>query len=345
MDIDVSSVALANDETIILSSAQTPSSIYNREKKFICAYRNLPILWNTKHPDYSYKHKRKVALHQLLGVYKLTKPTATIFDVRMKINTLRSNYRRELKRVVLSKATADSPLDIYKPKSWSFELLNFLNADIEYSGGTNDNDECDNQEQIKEDIDEEDLSQAQTGETSYEIIPTYIPPKKKHSSNNKKRMKLEKKDTTENTNCSTSDALNTTNPVALIWAEKLNRLQPEQRLFAEKAINDVLFEAELGNLNRYSVKINEDKGKCSPTYAECFVSTHMPSFVPDNGRPKTRSSSLDNDNVDNVVIKQEKFMLSDIVTLMVDSLGKRGMKINVSKMKIIVVERDSKVSK
>lgn len=45
--------------------------------------------------------------------------------------------------------------------------------------------------------------------------------------------------------------------LASIWIEKLERLHPVQKLFAEKAINDILFEAELGNLNRNSVRINE----------------------------------------------------------------------------------------
>jgi hypothetical protein len=35
-------------------------------------------------------------------------------------------------------------------------------------------------------------------------------------------------------------------------AEKLRNLPPQMKLFAEKVINDCLFEAELGTLNRYS---------------------------------------------------------------------------------------------
>lgn len=44
--------------------------------------------------------------------------------------------------------------------------------------------------------------------------------------------------------------------VAFHWAEALKRLDRKQKDFAKKAINDVLREAKLGNLSKYSVKIN-----------------------------------------------------------------------------------------
>ncbi|CAG4988977.1 unnamed protein product [Parnassius apollo] len=41
--------------------------------------------------------------------------------------------------------------------------------------------------------------------------------------------------------------------IAKSWVIKLNRLVPDQRRFAEKIINDVLFEGEMGNLTRDGV--------------------------------------------------------------------------------------------
>ena len=36
--------------------------------------------------------------------------------------------------------------------------------------------------------------------------------------------------------------------IAKGWAIKLKRLPPDQKRFAEKMINDIIFEAEMGNL-------------------------------------------------------------------------------------------------
>lgn len=45
---------------------------------------------------------------------------------------------------------------------------------------------------------------------------------------------------------------NHVNPTAVYWSQKLNQLDEDQRLLAEKFINDILFEAALGNLKRDS---------------------------------------------------------------------------------------------
>jgi hypothetical protein len=44
--------------------------------------------------------------------------------------------------------------------------------------------------------------------------------------------------------------------MAKVWGNKLKYMAPIQRKLAEKAINDTLFEGDMGNLKRGSVQIN-----------------------------------------------------------------------------------------
>lgn len=86
----------------------------------------MPELWNPTSPNYINKTKRNTALDKLLEVYKKIKPTANRVDVRRKINTLRTNYRKELKKILSSKRSGSGTDEVYKPTSYVFYALQFL---------------------------------------------------------------------------------------------------------------------------------------------------------------------------------------------------------------------------
>lgn len=96
------------------------------EKEFIISWEALPLLWDKREKDYLNKYKRNEALEKLLEIYKNIKPGATIQDVKNKINTLRSNYRRDLKKIIASQRSGAGADQVYTPKSWTFEYLRFL---------------------------------------------------------------------------------------------------------------------------------------------------------------------------------------------------------------------------
>lgn len=96
------------------------------EKEFILALEALPNLWDKTHTQYVNKYKRNESLEKLLLIWKRIKPLATIEDVRKKINTLRSNYRREINKIVASRRSGAAADDVYSPKSWTFPYLHIL---------------------------------------------------------------------------------------------------------------------------------------------------------------------------------------------------------------------------
>jgi hypothetical protein len=52
--------------------------------------------------------------------------------------------------------------------------------------------------------------------------------------------------------------------IASAWVVELQKMEPQQQLFAKKAINDILFEGQMGTLRRHSVQINNLSGSSSP---------------------------------------------------------------------------------
>ncbi|KAK4886925.1 hypothetical protein RN001_003196 [Aquatica leii] len=95
-------------------------------QQFIELYETLPELWNSKSTMYMNKTKRNQALDKLLVFYKNINKNAKRKDIRKKINTLRSNFRRELKKVLSSKRFGAGAEDVYKPTAWTFYALRFL---------------------------------------------------------------------------------------------------------------------------------------------------------------------------------------------------------------------------
>ncbi|PIN91609.1 hypothetical protein AB205_0051860 [Aquarana catesbeiana] len=98
---------------------------------FIDKYRELPCLWQVRHPHYNNKQKRQAALEKLLELVKPVVPTATIPYLKTKIGGLRSTYLRERKKVTDSQRSRAAADDVYVPRLWYYERLRFLSDHTE----------------------------------------------------------------------------------------------------------------------------------------------------------------------------------------------------------------------
>lgn len=111
--------------------------------EFIELYRNHTCLWKIKSREYSDKIKKDAAYKILVEKLREINESVTKDDVVKKINSMRSSFRKEYKKVWASHHSGAGADEIYTPNLWYFGLLMFL-KDQEMPRGSvgNDNPNC-----------------------------------------------------------------------------------------------------------------------------------------------------------------------------------------------------------
>ncbi|KAL4715603.1 hypothetical protein ACJJTC_006182 [Scirpophaga incertulas] len=237
----------------------------SKEKQFILEiidlYRLFPCLWNTKSKDYHVRYKKNAAYQTLLCKYREMFPNATKDDVKKKINSLRTNYRKELKRHLESKKTASSRNDVYQPTSWYYNKMYFL-QDLDYKESEADSHsletvfvhsperetesfspkEDENAIQDFTCIGVEDFLSGSKTNTTPESIATILNRKNDDEPTTATKHLRQKPDQYENW--------------ALSCAADLKKMEPIQQILAKNAISTILMDGQLGLLRHHSVKIN-----------------------------------------------------------------------------------------
>lgn len=101
----------------------------NRERRFwiefLQIYKNKPELWNTKSENYKNRSMKNRSYQMLIDKCKELDPTADKEFVAKKINSFRSTYRREMKKVEARQSAAGTE-DDYVPTLWYYKHLSFL---------------------------------------------------------------------------------------------------------------------------------------------------------------------------------------------------------------------------
>ena len=106
------------------------SGIKDKEREiimdFIDIYKTHTALWKVKSKEYSNRELRNKGLEELREKLKELIPHCTKDDVMKKINSLRSSFRRELRKHESSKKSGNATDDIYTPTLWYFNDLMFI---------------------------------------------------------------------------------------------------------------------------------------------------------------------------------------------------------------------------
>ncbi|CAH1107449.1 unnamed protein product [Psylliodes chrysocephalus] len=101
---------------------------YSKEfiSEFIELYKSYPCLWKVKAKEYMDRNKKNEAYKVLVQKLQEVEKNATKEMVKTKINSLRSSFRRELKKIKESRRSGAGADDVYVPHLWYFELLLFV---------------------------------------------------------------------------------------------------------------------------------------------------------------------------------------------------------------------------
>lgn len=119
--------------------------------EFIELYKNEPCLWHNKSKEYHDREMKLEAYKNLLEKIKEVDSKATIDTVKSKINTIRCTFKKELIKVKSSQKSGSGVDDIYVPKLWYYNLLQFL-TDQEEPRASRSNIGIDDEETITDDV-------------------------------------------------------------------------------------------------------------------------------------------------------------------------------------------------
>ena len=93
--------------------------------EFIELFRQEECLWKVKSKDYYNRSKKDASYETLIGEVQEVEPDATR-DTAVKVNNLRSAFRKEHKKVIKSQVSGAGAEEMYTPRLWYYNQLLFL---------------------------------------------------------------------------------------------------------------------------------------------------------------------------------------------------------------------------
>ncbi|XP_069608905.1 uncharacterized protein [Ranitomeya imitator] len=249
-------------------------------RELIEMYRSLPCLWQIKSADYSNRNKKREAFAKLVALFQQHNPSEKVDEsvVRRKIQGLRTVYKKELNKVVRSKKSGAATDEVYVPSLWYFDLLGFtrdqelprtmassmrqtLDEDpvIPTDTPVGDQDRHDDlSTPTSEDLLGDEPSRAEATEGSSEDPAPSTPntPYVPRRINNGRKRKETVSPSTELVTLAkqmlSQQSHSTVDSFANFAADRLGKLQDQQRIHAERVIFETLSKAAAGQLDESS---------------------------------------------------------------------------------------------
>ncbi|GFS22470.1 cadherin-5 [Elysia marginata] len=242
-------------------------------------YKSYECLWKTKSNDYNNRTLKDKAYDQIVQFVKEIDSNANRETVTKKINALRTNFRKELKKLENSKASGAVGEDVYIPRLWYFQDMIFLSDQLDQPAISSIDAR---HRSLPSSSDAEtalpdtkfDLNPMSSEDTEDDRSPpSYSPPSATFSNPARRNLlpttatplvgssmrppKAAKRKASDQLHAFVEERLKApvedeNDTYGKSVAFKMRKLTAEQRFFAEKLMNDVLFEAGLNQLSRDS---------------------------------------------------------------------------------------------
>lgn len=262
-------------------------------QEFIEIYRSETSLWKVKSCHYNNKTIKNMAYRKLLSKLRELYPDADIDLVKKKINALRTNFRKELRKVEASRERSKQTGEtVYVPSLWYYELFQFI-ADQESELKGDIDGSIDVQGMLKVEMDEsayydeesdenfdeefqasspESQKQLETGsrmqqsssmDNRLSLMSADHPAYKRkremsYSASNDWYPKIESIETyMPNSPSSSSPPMDGREIFGQYVASKLKKMDKPMQLLSERLISEVLFRGQLGELSRKTAILDE----------------------------------------------------------------------------------------
>lgn len=261
--------------------------------EFIQLYRSFPCLWQVRFKGYKDRLLRNRAYDALVQKLREVNPIADRETVIRKINTLRTAFRREYKKVRSSQRMVKNPRQRYKSSLWYYDILKFvaeqnegtsLEEDRDFKNVPFPSDVCQEEMFVQTDVSK---IEPPSPEPSPEVSPdptfqpviletegSYArrisssalpvdPLRRKYQQENfqERQPKEQTRDLSPRqfATCVTDDDFET---FGRYVANKLRKSMPRQSIIAEKIIADVLLRANLGSLEESTCLTEKVPSRC-----------------------------------------------------------------------------------